>query len=79
MIILLTCIVIYSSFAYGYGLATIIDCFSDMKNEKSKYYKKDRPIFFAGLVLILIWLLFPLAWPILGYLGWLDKEKIYGN
>ena len=75
MKILLALLVAYCVFAYGYGLAMLVDVFKEALDETSDYYRPNRPVFLAGTLFILIWVAFPIAWPLLGLAVIFDDKE----
>lgn len=74
MKILLLAIFCYCLVAYICGFKLFLDILHDIKDSKSEYYIEGRPIFLAGLVTIIIYILFPILWPIFGIICLFEKD-----
>lgn len=79
MSIFITILLLYCAFAYGYGLSFLGECFRESLDESSEYYRADRPVFLAGTVFVLLWLLFPIVWPLFQIVAWFDKTEYFSE
>ena len=62
--VVLFVLLVYCIFAWGYGLSLMIDIFNEIKEEKLKYIEEGKPIFLVPPILFLLWIVFPLLWPV---------------
>lgn len=74
MKILLLLFVAYCIISYICGFKLFLDVLRDVKDSKSEFYVESRPVFLAGLVTIIIYVLFPIMWPIFGIMCLFDKD-----
>lgn len=75
MKLLILLFVAYCIISYICGFKLFLDVLRDVQDEKSEYYVESRPVFLAGGVTIIIYILFPIIWPIIGIMCLFDKES----
>ena len=64
----------YCLIAYVCGFKLFLEVLHDVKDSKSEFYVESRPVFLAGAVTVLIYILFPILWPIFGIMCLFDKD-----
>lgn len=75
MKLLILLFVAYCIISYICGFKLFLDVLHDVQDEKSEYYVESRPVFLAGGITIIIYILFPIIWPIMGIMCLFDKES----